>query len=69
MRGDFKAKNSCETLRNIQAGKRKQQQSHPRWTTVVIGAVGKPELGISKLSEYSRSIQNQISLCPLAFDE
>ena len=46
MRGDFKAKNPCETLRNIEAGKRKQEQNHPRWTTVVIGAVGKPELCI-----------------------
>ena len=45
MRGDL-AKDPCETLWNIEAGKRKQQQNHPRWTTVVIGAVGKPELCI-----------------------
>lgn len=42
MRGDL-GKNP---LRNIEAGKRKQQQNHPHWTTVVIGAVGKPELCI-----------------------
>ena len=45
MRGDL-AKNPYETLWNIEAGKRKQQQNHPHWTTVVIGAVGKPELCI-----------------------
>ena len=45
MRGDL-AKNPCETLRNIEAGKESSKQNHPRWTTVVIGAVGKPELCI-----------------------
>ena len=57
MREDL-AKNPCETLRNIEAGKRKQQQNHPRWTTVVIGAVGKPKLCIEIIrifSEYSKS--------------